>query len=66
MPERPRRVGGGTAEGTGVERQTRPARGGNAEAEASMLMKEVVRRENLIVLGLVSFLDEHRRLACTA
>jgi len=61
MPERPWRVGGGTAEGTGVERQTRPARGENAEANTSMLMKEVVRRESQ--LGLVSLLDEHRRLA---
>ena len=49
MPKRPWRVGGGTAKGTGVERQTHPARGGNAEAETPMLMKEVVRRENLIV-----------------
>src|SRR3989442_677873 len=46
-PERPRRVGGGTAEGTGVERQTRTARGEQVGEKASMLMEEVLRRENV-------------------
>ncbi len=47
-PERPRRVGGGTAESTGDERQAGPARSGNAGAEASLLMEEVLRRENVV------------------
>ena len=48
MPERPRRAGGGTAEGTGGERQAPAARGREAGAETSMLMEEVLRRENLM------------------
>lgn len=48
MPERPRRVGGGTAEGTGDERQASTARTGNAGTEASLLMEEVLRRENVL------------------
>lgn len=47
-PERPQRVGGGTAERTGDERQTGPARGDNVGAEASLLMEEVLRRENVL------------------
>ena len=47
-PERPRKVGGGTAEGTGVERQTRTARGEHAGDKPSMLMEEVLRRENVM------------------
>ena len=48
MPERPRRVGGGTAEGRGVERQAPAARGEPAGAEPSLLMEEVLRRDNLM------------------
>jgi len=48
MPERPQRAGGGTAEGTGDERQAGTARGGNAGDEASLLMEEVLRRENVL------------------
>lgn len=47
-PKRPRKVGGGTAEGTGVERQTRAARGEHAGDKASMLMEEALRRENVM------------------
>jgi RNA-directed DNA polymerase len=46
-PERPRRVGGGAAEGTGDERQAVAARGENAGDEPSLLMEEVLRRENV-------------------
>jgi hypothetical protein len=46
-PERPRRAGGGTAEGTGAERQARPARGEQAGEKASMLMEKVLRREKV-------------------
>ncbi len=37
MPERTRKVGGGTAEDTDPARQALPARGENAEAEARLL-----------------------------
>jgi RNA-directed DNA polymerase len=47
-PERPRRAGGGTAEGTGIERQADAARGGKTGDGAPMLMEEVVRRGNLM------------------
>ena len=47
-PERPQRVGGGTAERTGDERQAGTARGDNVGAEASLLMEEVLRRENVL------------------
>jgi RNA-directed DNA polymerase len=47
-PERPRRVGGGTAESTGDERQAGTARGGKAGDETSLLMEEVLRRENVL------------------
>lgn len=47
MPERTPRAGGGTADGTGVERQAGPARGEQVEDEAPMLMEEVLRRENV-------------------
>ena len=47
MPERPRGAGGGTAEGSGVERQARPARGGRAGEGTPLLMEEVLRRENV-------------------
>ena len=46
-PERPRGVGGGTAEGSGVERQARPARGETVGDETPDLMEEVLRRENV-------------------
>ena len=48
MPEGSRRVGGGTAEGTGRERQAHAARGENAGDETTKLMEEVLRRENLM------------------
>lgn len=48
MPERTRKVGGGTAEDTGLVRQTRPARGEFTGDETPMLMDQVVCRENLI------------------
>lgn len=47
-PERARRVGGGTAEGTGDVRQADTAREGNAEEGAPMLMEEVCARQNLM------------------
>ena len=47
-PERPREVGGGTAEIPGAERQARPAREGNADEGAPGLMEEVLRRENVL------------------
>lgn len=47
-PERTRRVGGGTAEGTGIARQAGAAREGDAGEGASMLMEEVCARENLM------------------
>jgi RNA-directed DNA polymerase len=47
MPARSRRAGGGTAEGTGIERQADAARGGRAGDDPTMLMDEVVRRENV-------------------
>jgi RNA-directed DNA polymerase len=46
-PERARRAGGGTAEGTGVERQAGTARGEQAGDRTSMLMEEAMRRENV-------------------
>jgi len=79
MPERSRKVGGGTAEGTTPARQTLTARGEEAKAEAPSLMEEVLRRENvrqaykrvvptryLRAHGLLSSLAEHRRLACSS
>ena len=78
-PERSRKVGGGTAEGTTPARQALTARGEEAKAEAPSLMEEVLRRENvrpaykrvvptryLRAHGLLSFLEEHRRLACSS
>lgn len=47
-PERARRVGGGTAEGTGSVRQTDTAREGDAGEGAPMLMEEVCARQNLM------------------
>jgi len=47
MPERPRRVGGRTAEGTGAERVADPARIEKAGDEAPLLMEAVLRRENM-------------------
>ena len=41
--ERTRKVGGGTAEGTGPARQALTARGENAEAEARLLTEEAMR-----------------------
>ena len=46
-PERPPKVGGGTAEDRGVERQAGTARGGKAGDKVYGLMEEVVRRENV-------------------
>src|SRR5213594_2929679 len=46
-PERPRREGGVTAEGTGAERQAGTARGEHAGDRTSMLMEEAMRRENV-------------------
>ena len=48
MPERPRKVGGGTAEDTGFERQADTAHRENAGDETSRLMEEVLRRENVL------------------
>ena len=48
MPERTRRVGGGTAEGMGIARQADTAREENAGDGAPMLMEEVCARENLM------------------
>jgi hypothetical protein len=61
-PERSQKASGGTAHGLGTDRQERTACEGNAGDGTLMLMEEELRRENL--LGLVSLLDEHRRLAC--
>lgn len=47
-PERPREVGGGTAEVAGVERQTDPARIEPTGEETMALMEEVLRRENVV------------------
>ena len=47
-PERSRKVGGGTAEGTTTARQALTARGEEAKAEAPSLMEEVLRRENVL------------------
>lgn len=47
-PEQPRRVGGGTAEGTGRARQDRTAREEAADHETSLLIEKVVRRENML------------------
>ena len=47
MPERPPRVGGGTADGRGDERQTVTARTESVGEKSGCLMKEVVRRENV-------------------
>ena len=46
--ERTRRVGGGTAEGTGTVRQAGTARDGQVGDKSQMLMEEVCARENLI------------------
>lgn len=46
-PEGPRRVGDGTAERTGIERQARTACEGSAGDGALRLREEVLRRENL-------------------
>ena len=48
MPERPRRAGDGIADGKGTARQADTARIGPAGDEASLLMEQVVRRENLL------------------
>jgi len=47
-PERSRKVGGGTAEGTTPARQALTARGEEAKAEAPSLIEEVLRRENVL------------------
>ena len=69
MSQRPKETGGGTADGLGAGCQTRTACRENAGDGSSTLMQEVLRRENLIAarnvlrkMGLVSFLDEYRRL----
>ena len=48
MPERSRKVGGGTTEGTTSARETLTARGGKAKEEAPSLIEEVLRRENVL------------------
>ena len=48
MPERPRRVGGGTAEGTGFARQADTARDEHAGDGAPSLMEKALCRENLL------------------
>ena len=48
MPERARRVDGGTAEGTGIVRQAGTAREEYAGDGAPMLMEKVCARENLL------------------
>ena len=48
MPERPPKVGGGTAEGRGFERQADTARRENAGDETAGLMEEVLRRGNVL------------------
>ena len=55
MPERPRRVGGGTAEGTGLARQTDTARRETAGEESPMIIEGVLGHEDL-----VSFHGERR------
>ncbi len=47
-PERTRKVGDGIAEGTGGERQSRPAQIETTGNETPMLMEEVLHRENLV------------------
>jgi RNA-directed DNA polymerase len=47
MPEQPRKVGGGTAEDTGAARHAATACRESAGDEASLLLEEVLRRENL-------------------
>ena len=44
----PRRAGGGTAEGTGLERHAVTAPIKHADEEATLLMEQVVRRENML------------------
>jgi RNA-directed DNA polymerase len=46
--EPPRRAGGGTAEGMGLERQAITAPIEYADEEATLLMEQVVRRENML------------------
>ena len=48
MPDRSGEASGGTAHGSGSERQARPARSGAAGDEAPKLMEVVLRRENLL------------------
>jgi RNA-directed DNA polymerase len=48
MPERSRKVGGGTAEDTATVRQSLAARGDKAEDRAPSLIEEVLRRENVL------------------
>ena len=67
-PEDSRRVAGGTRESKERERQTFTVDRENTVPKATELMEEVVRRENLLrslwvtQQGLLSLLDEHRRL----
>ena len=48
MPERSRKVGGGTAEDTTPARQALTARGDKAEEEAPSLIEEVLHQENVL------------------
>jgi len=69
--ERAGRAGGGTAERTGAARQASVAPGEQAGDEALGLMEEVLRRENLKAallsrMGLVSLVQEKKRLASTS
>lgn len=47
-PERPRRAGGGTAQGTGIARQASTAHQDQAGDGAQLLMERVLRRENIL------------------
>jgi RNA-directed DNA polymerase len=47
MPERPRKVGGGTAEVPGIERQARTAHQSGTGDETLTLMEQALRRENV-------------------
>jgi hypothetical protein len=66
--ERAGKVGGGTAEDTGAARQAVPASGEKTgEGAPGLRMEEVLRRENVLTqMGLVSLLDQHRRLKCNS
>jgi len=62
MSPHSREEGGGTAHGLGSEHQARAARDEHAGDEESKLIEEVLHRD----MGLVSLLDEYRRLERSA